>query len=210
MSAANAADASAFSWKYLLITIVGAVAIASGLFFAATRHFSSMELGIMNAKLRNQLQELNNEKRRLELEREVAMTPNALKRTARTLGFTETAMLTKLAEPSAAEATQPSASLASFASKETAEPKIGAVLKAVATKPAVALEKKAASTVAKQTPTKAKETVVKPVPVNEDGRPRIVTVAHRNDAKDSNGIRRTTISMPTTRSAQARTIAKFD
>ncbi len=209
MSAARAADASAFSWKYLLITIVGAVAIASGLFFAATRHFSSMELGIMNAKIRNQLQELKNEKRRLELEREVAMTPNALKRTARTLGFTESAMLTKSAEPSTSGATETSATIASFVSKESTELK-SAVERVKSSKPVVESEKKIAFTVAKQSPPKGKDAIAKPLPVGEGGRPRIVPVADRGKATESNGIRRTNISMPTNRSAQSRPIAKFD
>ncbi len=92
-----------FSWRYLLITIIGVVAVAAGLFFAATRHFSAMELGITNAKLRNQLQDLQNEKRRLDLEREIALTPAELRKTARSLGLREQPMVVRGGEPGMTE-----------------------------------------------------------------------------------------------------------
>jgi hypothetical protein len=78
-----------FSWTHFAITAIAAVALAAGLFFAASQHFNSMELGIKNAKLRSQLAELENEKRRLELSREIALTPVELKRSAKSLGFRE-------------------------------------------------------------------------------------------------------------------------
>jgi hypothetical protein len=80
-----------FSIGYFLVAILAALVLAAGLFFAASQHFSSMELGIRNAKLRSQLAELENEKRRLELSREIALTPAELKRTARSLGFRDAA-----------------------------------------------------------------------------------------------------------------------
>jgi hypothetical protein len=84
-----------FSWTYFLITIVAGLIFATGLFFAARQHFVAMELGIKNAKLRNQLNDLENEKRRLVLERTVARTPQHLKKNAKALGFRED---TELAE----------------------------------------------------------------------------------------------------------------
>lgn len=208
-SGANTGDFATVSWKYLLISIVGAVAIASGLFFAATRHFSSMELGLMNAKLRNQLQELKNEKRRLELEREVAMTPTALKRTARSLGFSETAMLTKSAEPSAAELTETKSSLAGFGGTDSNE-LTNLAGKGVIPKVQIDPDKKIVATVARQEPAKEKGGETKPDQANDGSQPRIVTVADRSIPKETNGIQRTAISMPTTRSSQSRTLVKFD
>lgn len=78
-----------FSWSHFAIAAIAAVVLAAGLFFAASQHFSSMELGIKNAKLRSQLADLENEKRRLELSREIAFTPAELKKNAKTLGFRE-------------------------------------------------------------------------------------------------------------------------
>lgn len=86
-STANGAEF--FSWTHFAITAIAAIVLAAGLFFAASQHFNSMELGIKNAKLRSQLGDLENEKRRLELSREIALTPAELKRSAKTLGFRE-------------------------------------------------------------------------------------------------------------------------
>jgi hypothetical protein len=86
-------DQSNAPFKYVIVAIFAALIFALGLFFAARQHFTAMELGIKNAKLRTQLSDLENEKRRLELERAVAMSPQQLKRNARTLGFIENDMV---------------------------------------------------------------------------------------------------------------------
>jgi hypothetical protein len=75
-------------WKYVFLTIVCAVLLAAGFFFAALQHFASIELGIKNSELRKQIEELEAEKRRLLLAREVALSPIDLTKTARRLGFT--------------------------------------------------------------------------------------------------------------------------
>jgi hypothetical protein len=76
-------------WRYFVLVAVCASVLAAGFFFAARQHFSAMELGIKNSNLRRQLDDLVAEKRRLMLEREVALAPAAIKRTARSLGFRE-------------------------------------------------------------------------------------------------------------------------
>jgi hypothetical protein len=76
-------------WRYFVLVAVCACVLAAGFFFAARQHFSAMDLGIKNSNLRRQLEDLVAEKRRLMLDREVAMAPAAIKRTARSLGFRE-------------------------------------------------------------------------------------------------------------------------
>lgn len=204
---------AAFSWRYFLLTIIGAVAIAAGLFFAATRHFTSMELGITNAKLRNQLQDLRNEKRRLELEREVALTPNELKRTARSLGFRETAVLVKSDEKSADDKALPAsvtetrpvvATAKETASGAPASPKPIVPPKAADTVALKPSEKKEKPGPAK--PEARERKVVQPV---EGGRARVVPVSGTAASKEMDGIKRTVISVSSVRRSDATTVVKF-
>ena len=64
--------------------------LVTGFFFAGKLHFSSMDYGIRNSKLRKQLDELESEKRRLLLSREISLSPAELLRSARKIGFTQT------------------------------------------------------------------------------------------------------------------------
>ena len=63
--------------------------LATGFFFAARQHFTSMDLGIKNSRLRRQLEDLESENRRLLLAKEVSLSPGEIKKTARNLGFRE-------------------------------------------------------------------------------------------------------------------------
>lgn len=76
-------------WRYCLLTIVCGFALVAGFFFAARQHFSSIEYGIKNSKLKNQLEEVVAEKRRLLLEKEIALTPSEIKKAAKKMGFYE-------------------------------------------------------------------------------------------------------------------------
>lgn len=76
-------------WRFMLLTFFFASVVAVGFFFAARQHFSSMDLGIKNSKLRKQLEDLEAERRRLVLAREVTLSPGEVLRTARSLGFAE-------------------------------------------------------------------------------------------------------------------------
>jgi hypothetical protein len=78
------------SWQYYAIAIVCCVVLVAGFFFAARQHFSSMEYGLQNSKLRRQLDELQSEKRRLLLNREVAISPIELRKAIRRIGFVDT------------------------------------------------------------------------------------------------------------------------
>ena len=75
------------SWSFMLLVIVCACVVAAGFFFAARQHFTSMDYGIKNSKLREQLQNLETEKRRLLLAREVALSPLAIRKAANSIGI---------------------------------------------------------------------------------------------------------------------------
>lgn len=74
-------------WKYFVVIALCGFVLAAGFFLAAKQHFSSMDLGIKNSKLREQLKALESENRRLLLSREVAFAPEEIKRAAINLGF---------------------------------------------------------------------------------------------------------------------------
>ena len=59
-----------------------ATVLACGFFFAARQHFSSMDFGMKNSHLRKQIDDLESEKRRLLLAREVSLSPTELKKAA--------------------------------------------------------------------------------------------------------------------------------
>src|SRR5436189_2513552 len=75
------------SWSFMFLVIICACVVAAGFFFAARQHFTSMDYGIKNSKLREQLQNLETEKRRLLLAREVALSPLAIRKAANSLGI---------------------------------------------------------------------------------------------------------------------------
>jgi hypothetical protein len=76
-------------WKYCLLTLLCGMILAAGFFLAARTHFASIDLSIKNSDLRKQLQELEDEKRRLLLLKEKALSPEEIKKAARKIGLTE-------------------------------------------------------------------------------------------------------------------------
>jgi len=75
------------SWSLMLLVIVCACVIAAGFLFAARQHFTSMDYGIKNSRLRDQLEDLQTEKRRLLLAREVASSPLSIRKAASAIGL---------------------------------------------------------------------------------------------------------------------------
>ena len=61
--------------------------LVAGFFFAARQHFSSMDFGMKNSRLRRQVDELEAEKRRLLLAREVSLSPAEIKKAAKKTGL---------------------------------------------------------------------------------------------------------------------------
>jgi hypothetical protein len=84
----QAQKAGARSKYFLLAAVCGVIFIAS-LFLAARQHFSSIEYSIKNAKLRKQIEELEYDKRRLQLAREISLSPAEIKKAARKIGLIE-------------------------------------------------------------------------------------------------------------------------
>jgi len=87
--AASTLPATTLTWPYIIVVVLCACLIGAGFFFAARQHFMSMENGIKISKLRQQLEGLENENRRLRLAKEVAMSPTELRRAYRTVAVAE-------------------------------------------------------------------------------------------------------------------------
>jgi hypothetical protein len=77
------------SWSFMFLVIVCACVVAAGFFFAARQHFTAMDFGMKNSKLRDQIKDLETEKRRLILAREVSASPLAIRKAARARGMRE-------------------------------------------------------------------------------------------------------------------------
>jgi len=69
------------------LMFVCAVTLVCGFFFAARQHFSSMDFGMKNSRLRKQVDDLEAEKRRLLLAREISLSPAEIKKAAKKTGL---------------------------------------------------------------------------------------------------------------------------
>jgi len=76
-------------WRYCLLTLVSGTFLVGGFFFAARSHFASIDFGIKNSSLKKQLENLEAEKRRLTLLKEIALSPAEIKKAAKKIGLTE-------------------------------------------------------------------------------------------------------------------------
>lgn len=76
-------------WKYCLLTLTCGLVLVVGFFLAARQHFSSIDFGIKNSKLRKQIENLEADKRRFILAKEIAMSPAEIKKAAQKMGFRE-------------------------------------------------------------------------------------------------------------------------
>ena len=74
-------------WRYCILTLVCGLALVVGFFFAARQHFSSMDYGIKNSKLKKQKSELEDAQRQLILDKEIALSPSEIKKAAKKLGL---------------------------------------------------------------------------------------------------------------------------
>ncbi|MGH9948267.1 MAG: hypothetical protein ACRD6X_13870, partial [Pyrinomonadaceae bacterium] len=61
-------------WRFFILTIICACILAAGFFFAARQHFTTMEFGLKNSKLRKQIEDLESERRRLILAKEISLS----------------------------------------------------------------------------------------------------------------------------------------
>lgn len=70
-----------------VLTLSCVALLASGFFFAAHQHFSSMDFGMKNSRLRRQIDQLEAEKRRLMLSKEIALSPTEIKKAVKKAGM---------------------------------------------------------------------------------------------------------------------------
>lgn len=76
-------------WPTFIVMISCGLVLLSGFFLAGRQHFSSMDYGMKNSRLRKQVSELEAEKRRLLLTREVALSPSEIKKSVKRAGMLE-------------------------------------------------------------------------------------------------------------------------
>lgn len=120
-------------WKFAIVTLVGGAALVAGFFYAAKTHFASINYCIRNAELKKQIAELESEKRRLSLAKEMALAPGELKKAARKLGLVElTAGNITAAEEPATRPTVPAAASNETLVRKTVDSKPVSKEKAVA------------------------------------------------------------------------------
>ncbi len=74
-------------WRIYSLMMVCGLLIVAGFFFAGRQHFSSIDYGMKNSRLRKQIDDLQAEKRRLLLAREISLSPGEIKKAAKKVGF---------------------------------------------------------------------------------------------------------------------------
>lgn len=85
-------------WRYGFLTLLCGLVLVVGFFFAARQHFSAIDFSIKNSRLKKQIDELEAAKRRLQLDKEIALTPAEIKKAAKKIGLTETVVSNKMQE----------------------------------------------------------------------------------------------------------------
>ena len=110
------------TWPAILACVT---VLTCGFFFAARQHFSSLDFGMKNSHLKKQIADLESEKRRLMLAREVSLSPAELKKAA------------LKAKVAVVDAISPELSSLTSKDKQTAPAATAAVLKAPASNPLI-------------------------------------------------------------------------
>jgi hypothetical protein len=124
-------------WRtYTLILTCGLLTV-SGFFLAGRQHFSWMDYGMKNSRLRKQIDDLQAEKRRLLLAREISLSPAEIKKAAKKAGLTDiegSATVAQVVTSTKDKAVPAAAGVAIAASTTTAAKPM--VMKTVAVTPA--------------------------------------------------------------------------
>lgn len=81
----TAAPRRRFGMMALILTCT--VMVTGGFFVAAQQHFASMDYGMKNSRLRKQVDQLEAEKRRLMLAREISLSPTEIKKAVKKIGL---------------------------------------------------------------------------------------------------------------------------
>ncbi len=77
------------NWRVYSLILVCGLLLLTGIFLAGRQHFSSMDYGMKNSRLRKQIDDLEAEKRRLLLAREISLSPIEIKKAAKKVGFSD-------------------------------------------------------------------------------------------------------------------------
>ncbi len=102
------AERDSIPWRYCFLTLACGLILVGGFFFAARQHFSSIDFGIKNSRLRKQIEELEGSKRRLVLAKEIALSPAEIKKAAQKIGLREmTASNIEVYRPNAGSTEKP-------------------------------------------------------------------------------------------------------
>lgn len=127
--------------KYLMLAAVCGVIFVASLFFAARQHFSSIEYSIKNAKLRKQIEELEYNKRHLQLTREISLSPAEIKKSAKKIGLIDISDIPAPVLPVNTAAVEvPKSSKTAVSAKPVEAPKL--IQKTVQSAPLVAMARK--------------------------------------------------------------------
>lgn len=109
------------------------VMVTGGFFVAARQHFSSMDYGMKNSRLRKQVDQLEAEKRRLMLAREISLSPTEIKKAVKKVGLGEASR-----EPMTVALASTSAPRSTASTVAAAKPLVEKTASVRTTRPAVA------------------------------------------------------------------------
>ena len=125
-------------WRTYTLILTCCLLTATGFFLAGRQHFSWMDYGMKNSRLRKQIDDLEAEKRRLLLAREISLSPMEIKKAAKKFGLADAEGSSTVAQvaTSTKEKAVPAASLGSAAVASTSAPTKPMVTKTVAVTPA--------------------------------------------------------------------------
>ena len=122
---AQRAEGNSIPWRYCFLTLACGLILVIGFFSAARQHFSSIDFGIKNSRLRKQIEELESSKRRLILAKEIALSPAEIKKAAQKIGLREmTASNIEVYRPNADLAEKPVEKAVEKAEKPAEKPKV--------------------------------------------------------------------------------------
>jgi len=131
----NTAPKTAPSWNYYVAAAAVCCVLVAGFFLAARQHFSSIDFGIKNSRLRRQLDELQSEKRRLMLSKEITLSPGEIKKAARRVGFVDSPQFERVSTSSTSSSAQRTAVKAIETSRPVNAPTTNKVVPTVMVEP---------------------------------------------------------------------------
>lgn len=131
----NSAPKTAPSWNYYVAATAVCCVLVAGFFLAARQHFSSIDFGIKNSRLRRQLDELQAEKRRLMLSKEITLSPGEIRKAAKRVGFFDASQAERVSLTSTSPAAQRTAVKAIETSRPVNAPTTNKVVPTVMVEP---------------------------------------------------------------------------